>query len=215
MPRQSTMNQGGTDQAGGARAQAGGLLSVLALSAALLMGSAMPASAQSRVRTAPAPAVPASAASPATSAGVHLTEQALVRQRDAAKPGTLVAEGQSLYARDVVKLDGYAYCGQAVSLAEQGEFRQSIRAASKALYLGERDKQPALQAVAHRDLALTYLYAGQLDEAEQYARSALAFPGANPEQVLAPSHKILGDVMARRGDHVGAMAAYQDSLKTA
>lgn len=140
---------------------------------------------------------------------------ALARMRAATQPSTLVQEGQALLDRDVIKLDGYAYCGQATSLAEQGDFRQSIRAASKALYLGERDKKPDLQALAHRDLALAYLYAGKLDEAERYAKSASLFPGASPEQVLAPAHKVLGDVAARRGDQAAAIAEYNESLKTA
>lgn len=143
------------------------------------------------------------------------TTQALTRQRTSAQVQTHAAEGQVLLGRDVVKLDGYAYCGQAMSLAESGDFRQSIRAASKALFLGERDNKPDLQALAHRDLAVAYLYAGKLDEAEQYARSALLFPGASPEQVLAPAHKLLGDVQARRANPTGAIAEYQESLKTA
>jgi CHAT domain-containing protein len=143
------------------------------------------------------------------------TAQALARLRQANEPGTLANEGQALLDRDVIKLDGYSYCGQATSLAEQGEFRQSIRAASKALYLGERDKKPDLQALAHRDLALAYLYAGKLDEADRFARSALQFPGASPEQVLAPAHKVLGDVAARRGNQAGAISAYNEALKTA
>lgn len=145
----------------------------------------------------------------------RLVTQALTRQAQAELPATHLAEGEQLYARDVVKLDGYAYCGLALSLAEQGDFRQSIRAASKALYLGVRDKQVALVAVAHRDLALTYLYAGKLDEAESYARSAQAQTGASPEQVLAPTHKILGDVAARRGQPAQAIAAYQAALAVA
>ncbi|MGC4061887.1 MAG: CHAT domain-containing protein [Aquabacterium sp.] len=143
------------------------------------------------------------------------TNQAVARQRDATSLRTTSAEGQNLLSHDVVKLDGYAYCGQATSLAEQGEFRQSIRAASKALFLGERDKKPDLQALAHRDLALAYLYAGQLDDADRYAHSALLFPGASPEQVLAPAHKVLGDVQVRHGNAAAAIAEYQESLKTA
>ncbi len=150
-----------------------------------------------------------------TDAEGRQTALALQRVREATQPRTLVNEGQALLDRDVIKLDGYAYCGQATSLAEQGEFRQSIRAASKALFLGERDKKPELQALAHRDLAMAYLYAGKIDEAEQYARSALLFPGASPEQVLAPAHKILGDVAARRGNQAQAITEYHDALKTA
>ena len=144
-----------------------------------------------------------------------VTEQALARQRDAETPRTRSREGQALLAQDVVQLDGYAYCAQATSLAEHGDFRQSIRAASKALYLGQRDKKPELVAVAHRDLAIAYLYAGKLDEAEQYARSALAVPGTSAEQVQAPAHKVLGDVLARRKQHAAALGEYEQSLKLA
>jgi CHAT domain-containing protein len=151
----------------------------------------------------------------AADAAERATVQAQTRLREASSPRVLAADGQTLFARDVVKLDGYAYCGQAMSLAEQGDFRQSIRASSKALYLGERDHKPDLQALAHRDLALAYLYAGKLDDAQQYAQSALGFAGASPEQVMAPAHKILGDVAARRGDQAGALAQYQLGLKTA
>ena len=94
-----------------------------------------------------------------------VAEQAIARQRDASAQRTHVQEGERLLSQDVIQLDGYAYCGQAMSLAEQGDFRQSIRAASKALYLGQRDKKPDLVAVAHRDLAIAYLYAGKIDEA--------------------------------------------------
>lgn len=144
-----------------------------------------------------------------------VTEQAVARQRDASAVRTNVQEGQRLLAQDVVQLDGYAYCGQAMSLAEHGDFRQSIRAASKALYLGQRDKKPDLVAVAHRDLAIAYLYAGKLDEAEQYARSALAVVGSSAEQVQAPAHKVLGDVLARRKNHAAALSEYEQSLKLA
>ncbi len=144
-----------------------------------------------------------------------VAEQAIARQRDASAQRTNVQEGERLLSQDVIQLDGYAYCGQAMSLAEQGDFRQSIRAASKALYLGQRDKKPDLVAVAHRDLAIAYLYAGKIDEAEQYARSALAVTGASAEQVQAPAYKVLGDVASRRKDHVGALKAYESSLAVA
>lgn len=193
MPRRSQFHQAYQRGAGPSS-----LLSSLTLAVLMLVGG--PVSAQS--------------GKPGDQDGAA-TAQALTRLREATQPRTLSAEGQTLLDRDVIKLDGYAYCGQATSLAEQGEFRQSIRAASKALFLGERDKKPDLQALAHRDLALAYLYAGKIDEADQYARSALQFPGASPEQVLAPAHKVLGDVAARRGNPAGAISEYNEALKTA
>ncbi|MEY2842819.1 MAG: hypothetical protein RI920_856 [Pseudomonadota bacterium] len=142
----------------------------------------------------------------------NLALKALNRQRLSNSTAGRAAEGRALLERDSIVLDGYSYCGQAMGLAESGDFRQSIRASSKALYLSERDKQPELKALALRDLALAYLYAGQIDEAEQHARAALATPQANAEQVLAPANKVIGDVLAQRGDLTGAQAAYQRSL---
>lgn len=142
-------------------------------------------------------------------------ENAVARKKDAETLLSLSAEGRALYDRDLVKLDGYGYCGQALALAEQGEFRQSIRAASKALHLGQRDADDALQAVALRDLAIAYSYAGVLDRAEDYATRALAVEGRNPTQVAAPAFKVLGDVATRRGRFSDAAARYRDSLATA
>ena len=60
---------------------------------------------------------------------------AIGRLEDADTALALAAEGAALYEREAVKLDGYAYCSQAVELAEKGEFRESTRAASKALHV--------------------------------------------------------------------------------
>jgi CHAT domain-containing protein len=158
-----------------------------------------------------APAAPDDEASPANNQAL----QALNRQRASDSTAGRAAEGRALLARDTIVLDGYSYCGQAMGLAESGDFRQSIRASSKALYLGQRDNKPDLQALALRDLALAYLYAGQIDQAEQHARAALAIPQANPQQVLAPANKVIGDVLAKRGDLAGAQAAYQAAQTTA
>ncbi|REN21329.1 hypothetical protein DSI41_00510, partial [Mycobacterium tuberculosis] len=62
---------------------------------------------------------------------------------------------------------------QAVALAEAGEFRQSVRAASKALHLANATNDPNLMAMANRDLAIVYSYSGQLEKAEEFAREAL------------------------------------------
>ena len=140
---------------------------------------------------------------------------ALARQRDAQNVLVLSVEGKALFERDAIKLDGYTYCGRAVALAEQGEFRQSIRAASKALHLGVAEDNEDLRAVAQRDLAIAYSYAGLLDDAERYANAALALRVNDPKQVYAPAHKIIGDVAARRGRFAEAEAAYARSLELA
>ncbi len=145
----------------------------------------------------------------------NVTQNALARQRDAESLLTLSAEGKALYERDLIKLDGYGYCGRSVALAEQGEFRQSIRAASKALHLANTNDSDDLKSLAQRDLAIAYSYAGLLDEAERYARAALAYTPNDPQQAHAPSHKVLGDVATRKGNFTEAINAYGRSLSIA
>ena len=141
-----------------------------------------------------------------------VARDALARHRDANGLLALSAEGQALYERDVIKLDGYGYCGRSIALAEQGEFRQSIRAASKALHIGNSTDNEDLRSLAQRDLAIAYSYAGLLDEAERFAQGALALTPKQPQQAHAPAHKVLGDVAVRRGRYGDAADAYKRSL---
>lgn len=144
-----------------------------------------------------------------------VARDALARHRDANGLLALSAEGRALYERDVIKLDGYGYCGRSIALAEQGEFRQSIRAASKALHLGQSGDNEDLRSLAQRDLAIAYNYAGLLDEAERFAQGALALTPKQPQQAHAPAHKVLGDVAVRRGRYGDAADAYKRSLALA
>lgn len=160
----------------------------------------------------PPAAAPAPDAAPSASSAI---DAALARRRDADTLLSLSAEGRALYERDTVQLDGYAYCGQSVALAEKGHLRQSIQAAAKALHVGQESKDPNLIALAQRDLAIAYSYAGLLDEAERYARGALEQPKPDPQQVQAPAYKVLGDIQARRGNPAAAIALYNQSLKHA
>lgn len=131
--------------------------------------------------------------------------------QDADTALTLAAEGAALYARERVKLDGYAYCSKAVELAELGEFRESARAASMALHVALESGNPDLLGKAYRDLAIAFSYAGQLERAEQFATLALKYPGLDPTQVLGPARKILGDVRARQGRYPEAIAYYGEA----
>lgn len=144
-----------------------------------------------------------------------VARDALARHRDANGILALSAEGRALYERDVIKLDGYGYCGRSIALAEQGEFRQSIRAAAKALHLGSTQDNEDLRSLAQRDLAIAYSYAGLLDEAERFAQGSLALRPKNPQQAHAPSLKVLGDVAARRGRYGDAADAYKRSFELA
>lgn len=136
---------------------------------------------------------------------------AIGRLEDADTALSLAAEGAALYEGEKVKLDGYAYCSQAVELAEQGEFRESARAASKALHVALQTGNGDLLGKAYRDLSIAFSYAGQLERAEQFANLALKYPGTDPTQVNGPARKVIGDVRTRQGRYDEAIAAYGES----
>jgi CHAT domain-containing protein len=134
---------------------------------------------------------------------------ARARLQDAETVKTLTDEGRLLYQRERVKLEGFQYCNQAVALAERGEFRLSIQAASKALIIGQQQDNAALVAASKRDLAISYNYAGDLEHAEQYARDALTGGGSDKPTIAGPVLKTLGDVFSRRGNYPEAIAFYR------
>jgi CHAT domain-containing protein len=160
-------------------------------------------------------ALPSAAAAQAGAAGDDASSQALQRHQDAESLLRLSAEGRALYERDTIKLDGYGYCGQSFALAERGELRQSIRAASKALSLGQDQLDDELQALAQRDLAIAYSYAGLYDAAERYAQAALALRVRDAAQIHAPALKVLGDMALRRGQPDQALEFYRRALALA
>ena len=139
-------------------------------------------------------------------------QQAEARLADTDTLLALTADGAILYAQDEVKLDALQYCSQAVALAEAGEFRLSVRAASKALHLADVQRDDNLQALARRDLATVYSYSGQYDKAIEFARQALTFTAKDPKVVAGPAHKVIGDVRLRRGDVTGAILSYDEAL---
>ena len=138
---------------------------------------------------------------------------AIGRLEDADTALALAAEGAALYEREAVKLDGYAYCSQAVELAEKGEFRESTQAASKALHVALQTGNVDLLGKAYRDLAIAFSYGGQLERAEQFATLSLKYPGIDPTQVNGPGRKVLGDVRTRQKRYAEAIA-YYDQART-
>jgi len=136
---------------------------------------------------------------------------AIERIEDADTALSLAADGAALYDREPVKLDGYAYCSQAVELAEKGEFRESAQAASKALHVALETGNTDLLGKAYRDLSIAFSYAGQLERAEQFAELALKYPGVDPTQVNGPARKTLGDVRTRQGRYDEAIASYEQA----
>src|SRR3546814_2948241 len=150
-----------------------------------------------------------SEAQPATVAGSELTRTsgALERLDDVDTLLSLTSEGALLYENDEVKLDGYQYCSQAVALAERGELRRSVQAASKALHVALQSGHNDLLGTAYRDLAITFSYAGSLERAEAFARLALEHPATDPTQTEGPAHKTIGDVRVRQQRYPEAIAS--------
>ncbi|QOF79124.1 CHAT domain-containing protein [Variovorax sp. 38R] len=186
-----------------------GLAGAVGLVGVLLLGPGGPSALAQR--PAPAPSAPAaSAGGPSAEAAADRMAQARLADTDTLL--ALTSEGAVLYGQDAVKLSGYQYCSQAVALAEAGEFRQSVRAASKALHLANATSDPNLRAVANRDLAIVYSYSGQLEKAEEFAREALRHTARDPKLVVGPVQKVIGDVRTRRGDFAGAVLSYDEAL---
>ncbi|WP_244143454.1 CHAT domain-containing protein [Paraburkholderia sacchari] len=204
------------------------LLGVAAPRAAIAAGSGSGSGASSATgssastatkHAAAAPGNTAKSAADAPAAGLAPESQgfreAAERERDAETLKSLTDEGRLLLSRDRVALPAYDYCSMSVAAAERGDFRDSINAAARALVVAERTDNADLVALSKRDLAIAYSYAGDLDDADKYAREALASQPKQPEQVFAPANKVLGDVALRRGDAQAALAAYDDALLTA
>jgi len=137
---------------------------------------------------------------------------AQARMDDADTALALSADGALLYGASPVKMDGYQYCSQAIALSEKGELRQSVRAASQALYLARQSKDEELLARAYRDLAIVYGYGGDFEKASAFANAALAHPVKDPTQIVGPAHKVLGDAAARQGKYDQAVAEYRLAL---
>ncbi len=160
---------------------------------------------------APVEATPAIESNTDVASEARAALAAIGRLEDADTALSLAAEGAALYDREAVKLDGYAYCSQAVELAEKGEFRESTRAASKALHIALQTGNKDLLGKAYRDLSIAFSYAGQLERAEQFANLSLKYPGLDPSQVNGPARKIIGDVRTRQGRYDEAIASYEEA----
>jgi CHAT domain-containing protein/Tfp pilus assembly protein PilF len=124
----------------------------------------------------------------------------------------LSAEGRLMYENSSRRLTWGQYCSSAMTLNDQGEFRRAIRSASQALFLGDGGNQPYATAFAKRDLAVSYLYSGNLETAERFAKESLDIPLLEMNavwNVRSVSYKTLGDVAARRGEWNKAIEQYQ------
>lgn len=144
------------------------------------------------------------------------------RARDAETAAAIASRGRLLYEADANPRGWQGYCADSQRLSDTGELRRAIRQASKALYLGERDGNPVALAFAMRDLAYAYGFAGDLDRAQEWAAKTLEASRnlSNTRvdvdnEILAPAHKVLGDVASRRGRQDEALRHYESALGAA
>ena len=142
---------------------------------------------------------------------------AVARQREGESAAQLTAEGQALYEGDAVKRTPIQYGMGGAPQADSGNFREAIRTASRALYLGTSQKNESLVAIAKKDIALSYLYAGNLDAAQRYASEVLKHSVNFQYKSYAHggAHKILGDIALRRGDPAAAIKSYDEAIDQA
>lgn len=154
----------------------------------------------------------------ATSPLTPSVQLANVRAHDAETAAQIAANGALLYGSDNTKGDWGSYCHISHRLANEGNFRQSVREASKAFFLGQTTGNSFAMAHAARDLAFAYSLAGDLSNAQNWSDAALKYAKRSPATrdttpVVSQAHKILGDIALRRGLASKAIAAYEEAIK--
>ena len=149
--------------------------------------------------------------------GAAALAAANARLRDSESVNQLTVEGQALYESDQVKRTPMQYGMGGVSLADQGNLREAIRVASRALYLGTQQRNSTVIALAKKDIALSYLYAGNLEVAQRYASEVLkqTIEPNYRAYTLGGAHKILGDVALKQGDTAQAIKSYKEAVDLA
>jgi len=124
----------------------------------------------------------------------------------------LSAFGRLLYKEDDKSRDGFEYCTDSMRFAEDGEFRQSLREASKTFYLGDNSGKDYLMAIAIRNMALAYSYANDLVQAERMAKILLTDYSSVGLGINGPAYKVMGDVRLRQARYAEAIDFYNKGL---
>ncbi len=148
-----------------------------------------------------------------------LERVAEIRALDAQNASMLSEEGGLLYSFDRTKLSGPKYCGLAIEYARVGEFRQAIRSASKALFLGRRDGDAYVEGLGHRDLAYAYSLAGDLETAEFHAKRTLTLANRlnqrRERQLSFLATTTLASIAAKRADNTAAQRLFETAYQMA
>lgn len=139
---------------------------------------------------------------------------------DIATASSMATLGKTNYEEDAQKRSWSSYCGEARRLAEDGEFRLAIRAASKALWLGSSSGSTVAIAFAARDLAVTYQFASDLPNATAWATAALKYADQIStldsridvdKEIRFEALKILGDFELREHRLDAALRRYSEA----
>jgi len=126
----------------------------------------------------------------------------------------LSAFGRLLYKEDDKNRNGIEYCTDSMRFAEDGEFRQALREASKSLYAGENSGKSYVKSIGIRNMALAYSYANDLVNAERMAKIVIAEYPNEGVQVIGPAFKVMGDVRLRQSRHAEAIEFYNKGLNS-
>ncbi|MEN9560243.1 MAG: hypothetical protein RLZZ502_1454 [Pseudomonadota bacterium] len=123
--------------------------------------------------------------------------------------------GKASYEQDPLKKGWEAYSKGSNRLSLKGEFRQAVREASKALYLGLDDHNQMAVAFAARDMATAYHFAGESKLALFWLeRSFEAFSKRSFENaeatLLFPNLITRGNALAYLGRHEEAVKILSD-----
>ncbi len=134
--------------------------------------------------------------------------------------------GAALYDADPDKKTWGKYCGDSRSLAGRGEFRLAVRAAAKALHVGDPRGSATGGAFifASGDIATAYSYAGDHETAESWAQRTLAAIASGPSEdwlqmelplIKASAYRIRAIALSHWGKHAEALTELrkgQDSM---
>ncbi|MES1980154.1 MAG: CHAT domain-containing protein [Pseudomonadota bacterium] len=131
--------------------------------------------------------------------------------------------GGALLAADPDKKKWGDYCSMSQALAQRGEFRESIRTASKALYMGESANANYGAAIiyASNDIATAYSYAGDHATANEWADRTLQAISRGYESwarepvrlIEVNAYRLRALHLGQAGKHANALAEIDKAIK--
>ena len=107
------------------------------------------------------------------------------------------------------------HCGMSQTLAQRGEFREAIRSASKALYMGESPNLASGPAIifASNDIATAYSYAGDHATANEWADRTLQAISSSPRMGTNGSARLVEvNAYRLRALHLSQIGKHAEAL---